>query len=323
MQSSSALTINETSGSAWKAGSSREEGSEGVDYDKLLGYEMPTFTYSYTERDLALYALGVGAGVADPLKDLNFTYELHPDFAALPTFGVIPPFRAIVDIVAIPHLRFNPMKLLHGESYLEIKRQPEPKDTLTNYAKISAVYDKKSAASVIVDVRTVNQKGEEVYFNQMTMFIRGIGGFGGPSGPKVQPIKVPDRAPDAVELEKTLPGQALLYRLSGDLNPLHVDPEMAAIGGFKRPILHGLCTFGYAGRAVLKHFCQNDPAKFKSIKVRFSRSVYPGETLRTEMWLTAPDTVVFVTKVVERNEEVLSQCVAKIEPFTPAAKSQL
>ncbi len=312
--------------SGW-AKSATAEASSGpaVVYDKVMGYEMKPFEFTYTERDLVLYALGVGAAATHPLEsdELRFTYELHPEFGPLPTFGVVPPFQSVLDVVGVPGLTFNAMMLLHGETYMEV-RKPLASNAgkLVNYAKITGVYDKKSAASITLDVSTKDEAGDVVYFNSFTLFIRGIGGFGGPSGPKAPPVKVdiPKRAPDAVQEEKTMESQALLYRLAGDFNPLHADPQMAAIGGFKRPILHGLCTFGFAGRAVLKHFCNNDPARFKSIKVRFSKSVFPGETLRTEMWLTAPDTVAFVTKVVERGDEVLSQCYAKIVPETPAAK---
>lgn len=222
----------------------------------------------------------------------------------------------------MPGLTFNPMMLLHGETYLEIRKQPALSDTLSNKARVTSLYDKKSGAAVTVDVDTFDAKGDIVYFNSFTFFIRGLGGFGGPSGPAVPPAKIdiPKRAADASQTEKTTLNQALLYRLSGDYNPLHADPDMAAVGGFSTPILHGLATFGFAGRAVLRHFCDSDPARMKAIKIRFSKPVFPGETLRTDMWLSAPDTVVFTTKVVERNEEVLSQCFAKIVPKEAKAK---
>ena len=139
-----------------------------------------------------------------------------------------------------------------------------------------------------------------------------MGGFGGERGTSEKVNVPPERAPDATMSEQTSEKQALIYRLSGDINPLHADPAMAAVGNFDRPILHGLCTFGYATRAVLKHFCDNDPARFKSIGVRFSKHVFPGETLVTEMWRDGSH-VTFQTKVKERDEVVLSYAGAEVE----------
>lgn len=307
-----------------QGGKKKEKGGDGdaptVDVARVLAHKMDPFDYTYTERDLMLYALGVGSAAEKPRssEELKFTYELHPEFQALPTFGVVPPFAAVLSIMNVPGMTFNPMMLLHGETYLEVRQQPSTRGTLTNHPRIVGVYDKKSGASVTLDVDTRDEDGKIVYFNRFTVFIRGIGGFGGPSGPAVddktvEKVTVPkDRKPDAVIEEKTVPWQALLYRLSGDMNPLHADPDMAAMGGFKAPILHGLCTFGFAGRAVLRQFCDNDSSRMKAIKIRFSSPVFPGETLRTSMWKVDAETIAFSTTVVERNVEVLTQSYAKI-----------
>jgi len=158
---------------------------------------------------------------------------------------------------------------------------------------------------VLLDAVTTDENGEEIFFNTFSVFLRGEGGFGGESGPKAADA-APEREPDKVVEEKTLPQQALIYRLCGDRNPLHADPNFAAIGGFEMPILHGLCSFGYVGRAVLKEYCDNDPAKFKSLKVRFSGHVFPGETIVTEMWKEGDDKILVKAKTAERGLNVIT-----------------
>lgn len=292
------------------------DGRKFIDLDKLLGYEFEPEAYRYTERDVSLYALSVGAA-ADPLDldELKFVYEMSWGFAPLPTFAVTFPFVVLWQVTSVPGLTFNPMMLLHGEHYLELKRPLPPSTTLTNKAKIAQIYDKGKGALVIVDIHSVDEDGQEVAFNQASLFIRGIGGFGGERGPSSDANQPPDRPPDAIQQQKTTENQALLYRLSsGDNNPLHVDPRMAAIGGFDRPILHGLCTFGFAGRAVLKRFAGNDSARFKSMKTRFTSHVFPGETIVTEMWQESSTRVVFRSKVAERDEMVLANAAVELHP---------
>lgn len=288
-----------------------------LELEKVLGYEYEPAEFVYTERDVSLYALSVGAA-ADPVDpaELKFVYELNAHFAPLPTMAVVFPFSLFWQIVDVPGLRFNPMMLLHGEQYVELKRPLPTAAAITNTARVSAVYDKGSGAVVVTDVLSVDEAGNEVAFNQSTVFIRGLGGFGGERGPSSSGVNAPpERPPDAVVAQATRPDQALLYRLSsGDRNPLHADPQMAAMGNFKRPILHGLCTFGFAGRAVLGQFAGNDPARFHSMRVRFSKHVFPGETLRTDMWQTDAETIIFQTTAVERDAVVLSNAVVKLKP---------
>jgi acyl dehydratase len=268
---------------------------------KLVGKELPALEYSYTQKDVILYALGIGAG-AEP-DELKFVYE--SELAVIPTYGVIPPFGALFSIVGMEGMDFNLAMLLHGEQFLEIYQPIPTEGTITSYPKIAAIYDKGKGALVEIDVVTKNSKGEELFKNRFSTFIRGEGGFGGEKGPEPK-FEAPDRKPDRVVEMKTSPQQALLYRLSGDFNPLHADPNFAAMGGFEKPILHGLCTFGFAGRAVLREYCNNDPAKFKAIKVRFSRHVYPGETIVTEMWQEKDDQVIIRAKTAEREEYCLT-----------------
>ncbi|KAG8695025.1 hypothetical protein FRC08_008112 [Ceratobasidium sp. 394] len=272
--------------------------------------------FDYTERDVILYNLGIGATE----KELQWTFEGHDKFQALPTFGVIPQFGAssAMSYDFVPN--FNPTKLLHGEQYLAIKGPIPTSGTLVNKVRLLEVLDKGKAAAVTVAVDTVDKAtGQLVFENQSTVFLRGSGGFGGKKkgtdrGAATAANAPPKRAPDAVVEEKTDERQAALYRLSGDLNPLHIEPEFAAGGGFDKPILHGLCFLGFAGKHVLKTF-----GAWKDIKVRFAGSVYPGETLVTEMWKEG-DKVIFSTKTKERGAVVLSAAAATLEAGAPKAK---
>jgi 3-hydroxyacyl-CoA dehydrogenase/3a,7a,12a-trihydroxy-5b-cholest-24-enoyl-CoA hydratase len=284
--------------------------------EAIIGHAFEPLVFNYTERDACLYALGIGAP-ADWLDqdELKFVYELSgTGFQVLPTFSVLFPSRMIDVLITgkIGEVEFNPMMLVHGEQSLEIKKPIPTAGRITCYPRISGAYDKGSGLLVTTDTSCRDERDEEVVFNQSAMFIRGLGGFGGDRGPTGESHTPPERPPDVIHVEKTLPQQALIYRLSGDINPLHADPAMAAIGGFDRPILHGLCTFGFAGRAVLKHFCRNDPARFRSIKVRFSKHVFPAETLVTEMWRVSDTRVILRCKVAERDEYVLTNAAVEV-----------
>jgi len=269
-----------------------------------VGRPLPPITHTYSEKDVMLYALGVGAGT----DDLQFTYER--DLQVLPTFGVIPAFPAMFSLG--PVMQVNPMMVLHGEQRIELYAPIPTRGTLTTTPTVRAVYDKIKGALIIVDAETVDDKGKRIFKNTFGTFARGEGGFGGdrgPSGPRNVP---PDRRPDAVVEMLTLPQQALIYRLSGDMNPLHADPDFAEMGGFDRPILHGLCTFGHVGRAVLRSCCANDPARLRALDVRFAGVVFPGETIATEMWKTDGSDVIVQAKTKERGEVVISAACATI-----------
>ncbi|GAA5863265.1 hypothetical protein JCM8547_002881 [Rhodosporidiobolus lusitaniae] len=267
--------------------------------------------YTYTERDIALYNLGIGATE----KDLDLIFEGDENFQPVPTFGVIPQF-AVSSGLSLDWLpNFSPMMLLHGEQYLKIVKptgEISTSGTLVSESKLAEVLDKGKAAAVTSVTTTKDRdSGEVVYENHSTVFIRGAGGFGGKKtggdrGPATALNKPPSRKPDHVVEEKTLPQQAAIYRLSGDYNPLHVDPNFAKVGGFDAPILHGLSSFGFSGKHVFRKY-----GAFKDIKVRFAGVLFPGETLVTEMWKEG-DKVVFVTKCKERNTVVLSSAAVTL-----------
>jgi 3-hydroxyacyl-CoA dehydrogenase/3a,7a,12a-trihydroxy-5b-cholest-24-enoyl-CoA hydratase len=307
-----------------EAGPSRG-GNALIDVDQALGYEFPEFTTRHDERDMALYALGVGAG-RDPLdaSDLRFVYELGEEFQALPTYAVVPVVNSILEMgkrgESAPGLAFGLDRVLHGEQYTEVLAPWPAKAKLKHRSRIKAIYDKGKGAVVVNETKTYDEAGELLAVNEVSTFVRGAGGFGGDRGPS-HDITVPDRAPDAVIEEKTAENQALLYRLSGDWNPLHADPSFAQAFGFARPILHGLCSFGYAGRHVLKAFAGNDARLFKSIRVRFADTVFPGETLATELWREG-DRVIFRSKVKERDKVVITNTVVELHKEVPTKKAK-
>jgi 3-hydroxyacyl-CoA dehydrogenase/3a,7a,12a-trihydroxy-5b-cholest-24-enoyl-CoA hydratase len=267
----------------------------------VVGKELTPLEFSYQPRDVILYALGVGAGY-EP-DELKFVYE--NGLEVLPTFGVIPPFPALMGLIGVEGVDINLVMLLHGEQYLEVRKPIPVQGKLTSKPKIAAVYDKTKGALVEMDVDTVDENGDVVFFNKFGSFIRGEGGFGGERGPEPG-NEPPDRAPDKVVEASTLPIQAMIYRLSGDYNPLHIDPAISGMAGYDKPILHGLCSFGFVGRAVLRGFCGNDTGKFKAIKVRFSRHVFPGETIVTEMWKESDDKIIVRASTKERGEYCLT-----------------
>lgn len=302
-------------------------GNEFIDLDEAAKGEL-VLENSYDERDVALYALGVGAA-RDPLdsNELNFVYELGANFHVLPTYGVMPQSNAMLAAakaggLKLPGQNYGFDRLLHGEQYTEIKRPLPTHAKLKHVFKFKEAFDKDPHAVVTFAVHTLDEDGEEVAYNEMTSFVRGAGGWGGDRGPSADINVPPTREPDAIIEEKTDANQTLLYRLSGDWNPLHADPAFAKAFGFDKPILHGMCTFGYCGRHVIKAFSNNDPRYFKSIKVRFAKSVFPGETLVTKMWKESDTRIVFETSVKERNEVVIKNAAVELYSEIPAAKSK-
>jgi acyl dehydratase len=245
---------------------------------------------TWNSKDCLLYALGVGAGV----DALPFTTENTRDTPqqVLPTFAVIiggggVPFNKIGS--------FNPAMLVHGEQGIELYDAIPVEGELEATGKCTAIWDKGSGAVVEMESVAANvATGKPLLKTRMSAFLRGEGGFDGERGPSSK-FAPPERKPDHEITYETREDQALLYRLSGDRNPLHSDPSFAKLGGFDRPILHGLCTYGFTGRALLESLCDGDPSRFKSMDGRFSRPVMPGDSLTISMWVDGNECV-FQTK---------------------------
>ena len=285
--------------------------------EKVRGFKFKDTVTEYSEMKAILYALGIGVS-RDPmnLNDLNFTYERAENFKVLPTFGVVLGIsgRLFDGLNSCPGLpEFNPMMLLHGEHKLELFRPFPGKQKLQIKNEITDIADKGKAALLTMQHTIFDENQALLCRNTVKLFIRGIGGFGDKGLSQDSLPAVPKNAPDKRCSDHVLPHQAILYRLSGDTNPLHVAPDMAALGGFDRPILHGLCFFGIAGRAILREFCGDDVTQFKSISARFISSVFPGETLITEMWAVAGG-VIFQQKTQEREKVCLQGMVELNNP---------
>jgi acyl dehydratase len=265
----------------------------------LIGKPLPAQRHEYSWRDTVLYALGVGARVDG---ELEYLYEGRGP-RVLPTFAVVPSFRSLVDVCA--RLGASPLAILHGEQTVRLVRPIPPSGAFETRAEVTGIYDKGKGALVVVRAATTDERGEPVFENEFSLFVRGEGGFGGERGPEeahgvtprdpvsrsggdrsggARAVEVPARAPDFSESQATSLEQAALYRLSGDLNPLHIAPEAGQAAGFGKPILHGLCTYGFAGRAIVRHACGGDPGKLASFAARFSGVVFPGDTLVTSGW---------------------------------------
>jgi len=282
-----------------------------IDYDKLKNWHFPDLEHRYEAKDTILYALGVGCG-ADPMdrSELPFVYE--DGLKALPTMAVVLGYPGFW--LKDPDTGVDWRKILHGEQGLVIHKPLPASGTVIGRTRVTEIVDKgPGKGALLYSDREVFDKatGDLLATLTSTTFIRGEGGFGGPSGPAPEPHALPERAPDlAVDL-KTLPQAALIYRLSGDYNPLHADPDVATAAGFERPILHGLCTYAVAGRAVLKACCGNDPSRLRRFDLRFSAPVLPGETVRTEIWRDG-SRVSFRARVVERDIVVLNNGLAEV-----------
>lgn len=256
----------------------------------IIGQKLAVEPFTYDRDTAILYALGVGAGV----DELDFVYE--KDLKVLPTFAVVPFIPSFLSVF-VPKAGLNLFKVLHGEQTIVLHKPIAPSGTIHTSMVCESIYDKGDSGAVVnVRLESKNEEGALVFENKAVIVDRGAGGFGGDRGPKTEKILPPEgKTPDFHIEQKTSNDQAALYRLSGDKNPLHIDPGFAQKGGFDRPILHGLCSYGYAGRAILHGACDGDPARLKSLSVRFMNVAYPGDTLITKGWQLGPRDYVIQT----------------------------
>ncbi len=280
-----------------------------IDREKALAHTFEPGDGGYKKDDVILYALGVGAGVpaTDP-SELEYTYEKN--LKVLPSFTTVANSGAKAGIFSIPGLEFNRAMMLHGEQEVEIHKPLPPQTKLRGQTKVADIYDKGKAALLLLETAVADEQGEPLYTNRMSLFLRGEGGFGGPKGPEVATAK-PDREPDGVVESTTLPQQALLYRLNGDKNPLHCDPDFAAKGGFDRPIIHGLCSYGIVCKAIVDGVLGGDPTKVAKYSARFRGVAFPGETYLTSYWKEG-DTILVEAKSKERDAVIISNAAVTV-----------
>ncbi len=251
-----------------------------------VGSQSPPSVRSWTSTDCLLYALGVGAGSLDAAGfELEFTTENSADVSQ----QVLPTYAAVAGAGGASRSSmgdFDPAMLVHAEQSIELHGTIPTEATVTTTSTLTSIYDKGSGALVCFRAESVNaETGMPLFSTGTGLFVRGEGGFGGERGPASTREPLPSRTADEVITYGTRPDQALLYRLSGDRNPLHSDPAFAKRAGFDRPILHGLCTYGFVGRALLHTLCASDPGRFRSMYGRFSRPTYPGDTLTISIWV--------------------------------------
>jgi acyl dehydratase len=252
----------------------------------LVGLETDPITHTWTDRDVMLYALGVGCR---PPEDLDFIYEGRGP-KVLPTFAVIPGLRAMGS--SMQRIDINLAALLHGEQSVVVHRPLPASATVTVSGRIANVWDKGKAAVIVFEGSATDDAGP-LFDVMASLFVIGGGGWGGERGPSGSPGAVaPDREPDLVVERETRPEQAAIYRLSGDMNPMHIDPDFATMAGFPGPFNHGLCTFGVVGHSVLSAWCDGDVEKFGSISGRFADQVWPGDTIITRLWDLGDEAVV-------------------------------
>ena len=280
-----------------------------INYDEIMSMTSENVEISYSDKDSILYSLGVGLG-NDPMNMAELKYVYENSQVALPSMATNFQYHSPLLLKA----NINFILVVHGEQKLSFSNPlPVSGDFISN-AKVIGCYDKGAGKGAIIDVETtINLKKDNTEICKLvsTTFARGDGGFGGPESPKTEIFKI-EGDPDFVHEIKTKPDQALIFRLSGDYNPLHSDPNFAKTAGFEKPILHGMCTYGIACRSLVESVCEGDAKRLKKFDCRFSSPVYPGETIVTEMWKNGSK-VYYQSKVKERDKIVIKNGVSEIK----------
>ena len=274
-----------------------------IDAEAALGAAIEPFSRGWDADDVILYHLGIGAALGKPTDPAELAYTYEQRLVVLPSFGVVPAFRALVEAATgqVPGLQINPVMVLHGEQDLEVHKPIPTSATVEHRPRIASIYDKGKAALITVEVES-GLAGDPLFTNRFTIFARGEGGFGGDPDSPPPGNAPPEREPDAVVESPTMSHQALIYRLSGDKNPLHADPDFAKLGGFDTPILHGLCTYGIACKAAVDSLLGRDVTAVARYQVRFTGVVFPGETVVTSLWREG-DRIILSATTKERSEK--------------------
>ncbi len=271
-----------------------------IDYQHLMALRTPPQKFSYADREAILYALSVGFGRS--ADDLPFVYE-RPELKTVPTLAVVIAPTGVVHKTGV-----DMTKVLHGEQALVLHRPLPPAAEIIAQSRVVEAYDKGEGKGAILLLETAARLASDetpLFTSTMTIVARADGGFGGSRATPSPPHPLPERSPDIVSTLHTRDDLALLYRLNGDRNPLHADPAFAARAGFDRPILHGLCSYGIACRAVIKDACDNAPDRIETFSVRFSAPAFPGDTIETEIWKDG-DVVSFRCRAKERDVIIIN-----------------
>jgi acyl dehydratase len=274
-----------------------------------IGADLPEQPFTWNAGDVMLYHLALGAG-HDPMSAAELRYATEKELQVLPTFALVAPTFHTFEppSVSFPGIDVDLAKVLHGGQELVVHRPLPTEGKATLRSRIADVYDKGSAAVIIQESEAVDETGRALYTTRSSIFARGEGGFGGERGPSAK-VETPETEPDVEARTPTLPQQALWYRLCGDRNPLHSDPEFAAAAGFPRPVLHGLCPYGIVWKALVDALLAGDAGRVARFSTRFAGVVFPGETLRTRAWRRDDDWVVSTTAVERDDAPVLADTV--------------
>lgn len=269
-----------------------------------VGYETPPIEFDYAWRDTVIYALGVGASAEEELGYLyeGFGPKVLPTFCSIPTFAA---FDALVDRIGCDRLG-----MVHHGQRMQLFKPLRPNARLRVTGKVAGLYDLKRLAVSVFSIDAYDEDADLIIHGEVTLFLRNDGGFGGEQPPRTARIDLPERAPDFEVRDRVGPTQALLYRLSGDYNPLHADPDFAAQAGFDRPLLHGLCTYGYAGRALVREACGGDPERLGTFGGQFSSPVFPGDTLIIRGWNEGERVILTVATEQRPDKPCLSNAYA-------------